>query len=333
MIQNLSRPMRWLIPAVAIILGSACILESAAGPTPTPQVIVVPGDGQGGSPEPVLPSPTLESILTLTATITFTPEPTSTATTAPVTMTAGQDLSCVKGPHWVLFEWVARINEGEVVTLLAKASPEWEEYYYVRKSGGAECWAFGGSSTKSGDLSTLPLRDAPPLPGITYTVENRMYLHVADIFIRGKDEAAWGADRLGAGMINPAASTAIPLTAGFYDVRMRDDWGEILYEKHDIPIGPEPSSSNIRLENQYSVTILNSSATNICRLNISALLAVISMDLTIPGDGVLSPGETIGTEGVAGIYWFKAFRCSDNALFREIGGFRIGPVHKSYNLP
>ena len=327
------RSIRLLVPSAFMILICGCILETAAGPTPTPQIIVVPGGGEGQTQESAAASPTPQTLAGLTPTGTLTAQPIATATAALVTMTAGQDLSCVNGPHWVLFEWVAGIAEGEVVTLLAKAAPEWEEYYYIRKSGGTECWAFGGSSTKSGDLSTLPLRDAPPLPGITYTVENRMYLHVADIFIRGKDEAAWGADRLGAGMINPAASAGIPLTAGFYDVQMRDDWGEILYENNDIPIGPEPGSRNIRLENRYSVSILNSSATEICRLNVSALLAIVSMDLPIPANGILSTGETVDVEGVAGIYWFKAFRCGDNALFREIGGFRIGPVHKSYNLP
>jgi hypothetical protein len=79
-------------------------------------------------------------------------------------MTAGQDLSCVKGPKFDLYDWVAVIKQGETVTLLARASPDWGEYYYVRMSNGTECWAFGGSSTKNGDTSSLPLKEAPPTP-------------------------------------------------------------------------------------------------------------------------------------------------------------------------
>jgi len=79
-------------------------------------------------------------------------------------MTAGQDLSCVKGPKWDLYDWVAVIKQGETVTLLARAPSEWGEYYYVRKGDGAECWAYGGSSTKNGDTSSLPEKEAPPTP-------------------------------------------------------------------------------------------------------------------------------------------------------------------------
>jgi hypothetical protein len=79
-------------------------------------------------------------------------------------MTAGQDLSCVKGPKFDLYDWVAVIKQGETVTLLARSSPDWGEYYYVRKSDGTECWAFGGSSTKSGDTASLPVKEAPPTP-------------------------------------------------------------------------------------------------------------------------------------------------------------------------
>jgi hypothetical protein len=79
-------------------------------------------------------------------------------------MTAGQDLSCVKGPKFDLYDWVAVIKQGETVTLLARSSPDWGEYYYVRMSNGTECWAYGGSSTKNGDTASLPEKEAPPTP-------------------------------------------------------------------------------------------------------------------------------------------------------------------------
>lgn len=79
-------------------------------------------------------------------------------------MTAGQDLSCVKGPRWDLYDFVTTIKKGEIVTLLARAPSEWGDYYYIRTSNGTECWAFGGSSTKNGDTSSLPEKEAPPTP-------------------------------------------------------------------------------------------------------------------------------------------------------------------------
>jgi hypothetical protein len=98
--------------------------------------------------------------------ISLTPTfgPTNTATSSLVAMTAGQDLSCVKGPKWDLYDFVITIKKGEIVTLLARAPSEWGEYYYVRTSNGTECWVFGGSSTKNGDTSNLPVREAPPTP-------------------------------------------------------------------------------------------------------------------------------------------------------------------------
>jgi hypothetical protein len=210
-------PMRLLIPAATMVFGSACILEMAAGPTPTAQVVVVTGDTRADSPEPALSSPTPESILTLAATMTFTPEPTSTATTAPVTMIAGQNLSCVKGPHWILYEWVAGVAEGEAVILPAKAPPEWEEYYYVRTPAGKECWV-GGSSSKSSDLSSLPVREAPPLPQITLTIKKQTYLRITNLRMRPKDETVWGIHLLGAHVIDGAQTYGLTITAGFYDI-------------------------------------------------------------------------------------------------------------------
>jgi hypothetical protein len=112
----------------------------------------------GNGAEPVLQTPGIQPSLTPTF------GPTNTATSSLVAMTAGQDLSCVKGPKWDLYDFVITIKKGEIVTLLARAPSEWGEYYYVRTSNGTECWVFGGSSTKNGDTSNLPVREAPPTP-------------------------------------------------------------------------------------------------------------------------------------------------------------------------
>lgn len=314
-----------LLPAM-MTLGSACILEAAAGPTPTPQVIVVPGDGNTNP----APSSTLESILALTPTWTLTPQATFTATVAPVTLTAGQDLSCVTGPHWILYEWVARISEGEIVVLLARSAPEWPDYYFVRKSDGKECWVFGGSSTISGSASGLPVREAPPLPQVNFTVENRTYLRVLDIYIRGKDETSWGSNRLGASPLPHGGTFHLTLTAGFYDVLIRDHHTGVLLEKHDTPIGPEASSSVIIFEGRYPVRFHSESASAMCRVHIESLDGTYSADLTIPGDGRISSGEDVTLEGLGGVYDMQFRRCSDDGVGYGIGGAYIGPATATY---
>jgi hypothetical protein len=296
---------RFFLPFAAVVLGGACILEAAAGPTPTPQVIVVPGDGTTS----MTPSPTLESILALTPTWTLTAQPTSTATTAPVTMTAGQDLSCVKGPHWILYEWVAGIAEGEVVTLLARSTADWPDYFYARKSNGTECWAFGASSTISGNAAGLPVREAPPLPTITFTVQNQIYLNRIRVFIRGKDATAWGADRTGGAGLAHGATFSLTLTAGFYDVQIIDHRDGVLYEKMDAPIGPEPGSSAVVLNGQYSKNFLSHATNDLCRADVQDIVSGVRFDLTIPGDGRISPGEEIALAAPGGEYHFATYRC------------------------
>ncbi len=316
---------------LAAAAGFGCILEAVAGPAATAQVIYVTATPGRGGLEGFTPSPTAESILDLTATWTPTPEPTNTAATAPVRMTAGQNLSCVKGPHWILYEWVAGISEGEVVTLLARSTPEWPDYYFARTAGGKECWAFGASSTISGDPSTLPMREAPPLPQITFVIRNNTYLRVEQLSIRGKDETGWGSDRL-AETINYRATFSLTFTAGFYDVLIKDHRNGIVYEKYDSPIGPEAGSSVIILEGRYTVRIHSDSAAAMCRVHIQSFDSIYQSDLTIPGDGRISPGEDVMLEGLGGIYDMRFYRCSDGGMGYGISGACIGPSTATHTI-
>ncbi len=322
---------RLIILPAAMVFGSACILEAAAGPTLTPQIIVIPGEGQTASLEPAAASPTLESILTLTPTFTFTPEPTSTATTAPVTMTAGQDLSCVKGPHWILYEWVAGIAEGETVTLLAKAAPEWEEYYYVRKSDGTECWAFGGSSTKSGNTSTLPVREAPPLPEVAYTIENKTGLRVPVVFIRGKDETVWGANRLSA-ILYPGEKVILTLTAGFYDVKILDEAFFALYEEHDRPIGSDPNYNYTLLDDEYEFYVQNNHPFDVCTFSFRPQGGSTWTVLHSAADGHVATGAKAWFKLVPGFYDVAVYRCT-GPLAGVITTHYVGPAIAGFNVP
>ena len=294
----------------AAAAGIGCILEAAAGPTPTPQVIVVPGDGTTSS----TPSPTLESMLALTPTWTITAGPTSTTTTAPVTMTAGQDLSCVKGPHWILYEWVAGIAEGEVVTLLARSTADWPDYFYARKSNGTECWAFGASSTISGNAAGLPVREAPPLPEVVYQIENKTGLAVSKVFIRGKNEGVWGVNRLGTGMILPGQTANIALTAGFYDVRILENKREeVLYEEHDRAIGPDPGYRYTSLYVEVNLFVYNDFPINICGLSYRATGEAAWRVLHSIEEGVLVPGAGVSVKIVVGMYDFRFTKCDGTA--------------------
>jgi len=321
-----SLPVHLLIPAAAMAVGSACILEAAAGPTPTPQIVVVPGDGE----EPSTPSPTPESILNLTPTWTLAAQPTNTATAEPVNLTAGQDLSCVTGPHWILYEWVARVEGGQTVPLLARAAPEWPDYYFARASGGAECWIFGGSSTISGDAAGLPVREAPPLPGINFTIENRTYLPVSILRIRPQAETVWGTNLLAGHTIGAGETYGMPFTAGFYDIRIMDSHSGILYEAHDVPIGPEPSSSVIVLDGRYTVNIRNETPNAMCRGEISYDDFSYRYTFTIPGDGRISPGEAVTLEGPGGLFFMWFFECGSGEMMFVVSEAYIGPATATY---
>jgi hypothetical protein len=257
--------LRVIVILFAALLGSACILE-AAGPNPNAQVIVVPSTRDESTPDTPgdsQPSPTLTQILAAT----FTPSLTATFTTAPVTMTAGQSLSCVKGPDWKLYEWVAGIAEGETVTLEARAVPEIPDYYVVRKSNGTECWAFGGSSTIFGSTASLPVRETPPLPQVTYAISNKVQIALGFVYIRGKDETVWGANRLTAPIaIN--ATSSITLTAGYYDVLIADIYSSVLYEEHDRAIGSDPTYRNQEIAVDVDFIFQNNTSFSVCHIQI-----------------------------------------------------------------
>ncbi len=316
---KLSVPSRIILALAALAMASAC--EMSAGSASTPPVAAIPENGVSGSPDP---DP--DTIWMLTPTVAFTPKPTKTASTVPVTMTAGEDLRCGKGPDAVLYEQVADIAKGDTVALLAKAPPQWDEFYYVRKSGGAECWAFGGSSTTSGNLAALPVRDAPPLPSISLTIRNNTYLYVVDIFIRGKGETDWSPDRLAGSFIAPEGKTALSLTAGYYDMQMKDSMGGILFEKADIAIGPESPYRNTVLDYEYLKAFLNLSENYFCRVVIRPLAGEIPITVTIPDDGIISPGEKVVLKALAGFYEVRLFRCGDGALAATLNTVYIGPI-------
>ena len=262
----------------AAVFGSACILEM---PGATPQIIAGTATRDGAVLE--TPSPTQELTGLLEA--TFTPTLTATFTTAPVTMTAGQNLSCVNGPDWILYEWVAAIDKGETVTLTARAVPEIPDYYYVRKSDGTECWTFGGSSVINGSTANLPVRETPPLPTVTYVIQNQVMIPLCDVFIREAEETAWGTDRLTIPNIPINNSFSLNLTAGYYDVLIKDCLGTALYEAQDRPIGSDPNYRTQIIANDVTFSIKNNLPINLCGIEIQPPSGAWKYIFHSPADG------------------------------------------------
>jgi hypothetical protein len=81
--------------------------------------------------------------------------------------TADENSFCRKGPSTV-YEDRASVNAGNTVNILGKSGPEWEDWWYVEVSG-SKCWVWSGLGTTSGDLSNLPVIQAPPTPTPTNT--------------------------------------------------------------------------------------------------------------------------------------------------------------------
>jgi hypothetical protein len=298
----------------AAVIGSACILQTA-GPGNTPQVIVVTATTGGASQNPsqeAQPSPTREPTWTLTA--VFTPSITATFTTTPVTMTAGQDLSCVTGPDWKLYEWVTKIPKGETVTLIARSVPEIPDYYVARTGDGKECWAFGGSSTISGSTASLPVRETPPLPTVDFIIRNRVYASLISVFIRPAGDSAWGANRLSASMpINGEA--AISITAGYYDVRVLGPFSLAMYEAYNRAIGPDDTYRILEVAPDVDFTIRNDFPFSICWIDVQPSGGSWQkLYATEDGGGSIFTGNTRDFTLRAGAYGVRLTRCTSAVL-------------------
>jgi len=303
----------------AALFGGACILETAAV-NPSPQIIVVMAtpdgavSGQSSEAPDTQPSPTLTQELTQILTATFTPSHTPTITIAKVTMVAGQSLSCVTGPEWKLYEWVAGIAEGETVTLVARAVPEIPDYYVVRKSDGTECWAFGGSSTISGSTATLPLRETPPLPKVNFLVRNRIYADLISVHIRRAGGSAWGANLLAAS-IPVGGETAISITAGYYDVRVLGPSSAAMHEAYNRVIGPDASYRILEVATDVNFTIRNLLPGSVCWLDVQvAGGSWQKLYSAADGGGEILPGQTRDFTSRAGFYSLRATYCTSVVL-------------------
>jgi hypothetical protein len=285
---------RFLLLLAIALAGSGCAKQEASdentvahvAATPTPRV----GSRAGAQP-------------TATAKIMH---PTSAV---PVTMTAGQPLDCVTGPHWILYDYVTGIIKGEVLTLTARSTPEWPDYYYVRKSNGKECWAYGVGSLIDGDPLSLPEKEAPPLPEVTYRIENQTGLPICSLYIRKSNETAWGADRLPSGAGAPGTAFGIKIVAGFYDVQILDCYGGKLFEMEDTAVGSKEIFRYVRVDTLVTFSIVNESGGNICWIQYHRHAESGWQDITGMFDAALPDGAVKYFTTLAGKYDFRAHEC------------------------
>jgi hypothetical protein len=305
---------RWSAPLAAAVIGSACILQNAV-PAGTEQVIVVTATPDGAAALPAQETQsgsTPEWTETLAA--TFTPSLTATFTKTPVTLTAGQDLSCVTGPDWKLYEWVTKVAKGETVALVARAVPEIPDYYVVRKSNGTECWAFGGSSTINGSTATLPIRETPPLPIVNFVVRNRVYTPLITVYIRPASDSSWGANRL-TGPLPAGGETAISITAGYYDVRILGPFSLAMYEAFNRAIGADETYRILEVAPDVDFSIRNDLPFSICWIDVQPLGGSWQkLYATEDGGGSIYSGNTRDFTLRAGAYGVRLTRCTSAVL-------------------
>jgi hypothetical protein len=304
----------------AAVIGIACNLQMAAPTTPNLAATAAP-DGSALDPSSqapdTLPSPTWTQELTQILTATFTPTLTATFTTVPVTMTAGQTLSCVKGPDWKLYEWVAGIAKDETVTLVARAVPEIPNYYVVRMSNGTECWAFGGSSAISGSTAGLPVRDTPPLPTVNFVIQNRIQIPLCDVLIRKAGESSWGADRLTSPPAIPIGSDfTLPITAGYYDVLVRDcGTPTTVYEQYNRAIGSDSAYRIVEIAIDVDFYIQNNLPYSICHIQTRTAALLAWRDLyNHDTSGSFAVGTRKDFTMQMGFYDVRITRCTDVVL-------------------
>jgi hypothetical protein len=306
---------RWSVPLAAAVIGSACILQNAA-PAGTPQVVVVTATPDGAAALPAQETPsgsTPEWTETLAA--TFTPSLTATFTRTPVTLTAGQDLSCVTGPDWKLYEWVTKVAKDETVALVARAVPEIPDYYVARTGGGQECWVFGGSSAISGSTADLPVRETPPLPTVNFVVRNRVHIPLTAVYIRSAGGSSWGGNRVSAPINEMTGEAAVAITAGYYDVRVLDIFGHVMHESYNRAIGPDDAYRILTVDPDVGFTVRNDYPFSVCWIDVQTMGGSWQkLYATEDGGGSIYSGNTRDFTLRAGAYGVRITRCTSAVL-------------------
>jgi hypothetical protein len=180
-----------------------------------------------------------------------------------------------------------------------------------------ECWAFGGSSTISGSTAGLPVRDTPPLPTVNFVIQNRIQIPLCDVFVRKAGESSWGADQL----ISPPAISigsdfTLPITAGYYDVLVRDcGTPTTVYEAYNRAIGSDSAYRIVEISIDVDFYIQNNLPYSVCHIQIQTAAILAWQEIyNHDSSGSFAVGARKNFTLKMGYYNVRITRCTDAVL-------------------
>ena len=126
----------------------------------------VPGSTSGGE-NPAQPTPGVTYVVvvenTATPQPTDTPIPPTATQSIPPELTLTSNSNCRIGPS-TFYNPIDQIASGAELPVIGRS--EDNEWWQVVNNTGRECWIFYELATPKQDFSSLPIGEAPPLPGI-----------------------------------------------------------------------------------------------------------------------------------------------------------------------
>lgn len=142
-------------PLVVIVLILAALACNAPGSDP----------GAGSSPTQPTPGVTYVVVVENTATTapTDTPVPPTATEQIPAELTLTKNSNCRLGAS-TFYNVVDQIAAGAELPVIGRS--EDSTWWQVVNNTGRECWIFTENATPNQDFSSLPIGEAPPLPGI-----------------------------------------------------------------------------------------------------------------------------------------------------------------------
>jgi hypothetical protein len=126
----------------------------------------VPGSGGGVEPPAqATPGVTFVVVVENTPTVqpTDTPIPPTATQSIPPELTLIKNSNCRLGPS-TFYNTVDQIASGTELPVIGRSDDN--EWWQVVNNTGRECWLFYDLATPNQDFSSLPIGEAPPLPGI-----------------------------------------------------------------------------------------------------------------------------------------------------------------------
>ena len=127
----------------------------------------VPGAAGGSGEDPAQPTPGVTYVVvvenTATPQPTDTPIPPTATQSLPPELTLTSDSNCRIGPS-TFYNTIDQIASGTKLPVVGQS--EDNEWWQVVNNTGRECWIFYELATPNQDFSSLPIGEAPSLPGI-----------------------------------------------------------------------------------------------------------------------------------------------------------------------